>query len=126
MNRAIRIASCLAIGMFFLGCSAAKVADESGGGTGDNGGSASGGGGGGIALNTNPSGTGTQTTPDPGAAPTACDKPTACADFPSAPIIDPNSPSTVPSNAASQFSGSPSGAGPCVVEPEDGSLYPYT
>jgi hypothetical protein len=65
------------------------------------------------------------TPPDPGAAPIACANPAACTDFPSAPIIDPKSPKPVPSNPASQFSGSPSGAGPCVAEPEDGSLYPY-
>jgi len=54
-------------------------------------------------------------------APQACDNPTACPDFPADPILD----TGAPSNAASQFSGSPSGTGPCVVEPEDGSLFPY-
>jgi hypothetical protein len=62
---------------------------------------------------------------DQGAAPIACDKPTACADFQSSPINDPKSPTAIPSNPASQFSGSPSGSGPCVTEPEDGSLFPY-
>ena len=64
-------------------------------------------------------------TTSPGAAPIACANPTACTDFPSPPINDPNSPSPVPSNAASQFSGAPSGSGPCVTEPEDGALFPY-
>jgi hypothetical protein len=64
----------------------------------------------------------TPSTPvDQGAAPEACANPTACTDFPSAPIID----SGAPSNAPSQFSGNPSGTGPCVTEPEDGSLFPY-
>jgi hypothetical protein len=62
---------------------------------------------------------------DPGAEPIACDSPTACTDFKSSPISDPKSPSAIPGNPASQFSGSPSGSGPCVTEPEDGSLLPY-
>ncbi|MGC9984802.1 MAG: hypothetical protein ABSF35_14380 [Polyangia bacterium] len=127
MKRTTRAIPCLAIGLFFLGCSAAKVDNTgSGGGSVPGGGVGGGGGGGtGINLNTNPSGGAQASSSDPGAAPIACDNPTACTDFPSAPIIDSNSPSAVPSNAASQFSGSPSGTGPCVVEPEDGSLYPY-
>ena len=62
---------------------------------------------------------------DQGAAPIVCSNPTACTDFPSSAVIDPKSPSAVPSNPGSQFSGSPSGTGPCVTEPEDGALYPY-
>jgi len=60
-------------------------------------------------------------TPDPTAEAQACDNPSACTDFPETPIIVP----PAPANAASQFSGSASGSGPCVTEPEDGSLYPY-
>ena len=112
----------LAIATILLGCSGAKVSGLSNvGGNGTHTGSGGGGGTSGINLNTKPSGTGIQTAPDPGAAALACDNPTACADFPSAPILD----TGVASSAASQFSGSPSGTGPCVIEPEDGSLYPY-
>jgi hypothetical protein len=45
-----------------------------------------------------------------------------CSDLASAgPILD----AGVPANAPSMFSGSPSGAGPCVVEPGDNTLLPY-
>src|SRR5579871_3457530 len=44
---------------------------------------------------------------------------TACTDFPTAPILG----AGVPANAPSMF-GPPSGAGPCVTEPEDGALFP--
>jgi hypothetical protein len=43
-----------------------------------------------------------------------------CTDFPSDPIIDPG---TDP-NAPSMFNGTPSGSGPCIMEPEDGTLFP--
>jgi hypothetical protein len=43
-----------------------------------------------------------------------------CADFPTDPVIDPSAPSSAPS----MFGGAPSGAGPCVVEPQDNTLYP--
>ena len=62
---------------------------------------------------------------DPGAEPVACDNPTACADFPANAVNDPNSPSAVPADPGSQFSGSASSSGPCVTEPEDSSLFPY-
>jgi len=67
------------------------------------------------------------TPPGQVAAPEACANPTACTDFPSTPIIDTskNLPSPVPSDPGSKFSGDPSGTGPCVTEPEDGSLYPF-
>jgi hypothetical protein len=106
------------------GCAGAQVAITNGGG-------GSGGGGGGNAGTTGPTinldaKAPTPVTPvDPGAAPVACSNPTACTDFPSTPINDPKSPSAIPGNPASQFSGSPSGSGPCVTEPEDGSLFPY-
>lgn len=59
-----------------------------------------------------------------------------CNDFPNAPVIDPGTPladggpgiPAAPANAAALFSGAPganSGAtGPCIVEPELGTLYP--
>ncbi len=58
--------------------------------------------------------------PDGGQGPVPCDN-NVCTDFASSPVIDQGA----PANAASQFSGSGSGSGPCVVEPEDGSLLPY-
>jgi hypothetical protein len=107
-----------------VGCAGAKVIDPNGGGGG-------GGGGGGNGGTTGPTidldaKAPTPVTPvDPGAAPIACSNPTACTDFPTTPINDSKSPTAIPSNPGSQFSGSPSGSGPCVTEPEDGSLFPY-
>jgi hypothetical protein len=43
-----------------------------------------------------------------------------CSDFPAAPIIDQGA----PANAPAMFGGAPSGAGPCLLEPEDGTLFP--
>ncbi|MBC8133152.1 MAG: hypothetical protein H7X95_09240, partial [Deltaproteobacteria bacterium] len=61
---------------------------------------------------------GTAGNTPPIATPGSC---TACEDFPSTPIIDPSA----PANAPSMFTGAPSGAeGPCVVEPEDDTLFP--
>ena len=54
-----------------------------------------------------------------------CDDPQACADFPAAPILDPLGPTALPADPGSSFTVAPSGAGPCVTEPEDGSLYPF-
>jgi hypothetical protein len=107
------------------GCAGARVGiTENGGG----GGSGNGGGGGGGAGSSGPlfnldakAPASNTPAPDPGADPIACDNPSACTDFPKDPILDGN----VPSNPGSQFSGSPSGSGPCVTEPEDGSLFPY-
>ncbi len=39
-----------------------------------------------------------------------------CTDFPTSPIVDPG--------LATNFCSSPSGAGPCILEPEEGSLFP--
>jgi hypothetical protein len=58
---------------------------------------------------------------DQGAEAVACDKPTACPDFATPPAPE----AGLPANPASQFASSPSGASPCVVEPEDGALFPY-
>jgi len=108
----------------FTGCAGAKVGISESGGDGGNGG----GGGGGSAGSSGPTFNldakaplSNTPAPDPGADPIACDNPSACTDFPKDPILDGN----VPSNPGSQFSGNPSGSGPCVTEPEDGSLFPY-
>ncbi|HEX7452137.1 MAG TPA: hypothetical protein VF294_07625, partial [Polyangiaceae bacterium] len=45
---------------------------------------------------------------------------TGCTDFPAAPIFD-----GVDASVATQFSAAPSGAGPCILEPLDGSMVPY-
>ncbi|MEO8902500.1 MAG: hypothetical protein ABI488_10960, partial [Polyangiaceae bacterium] len=45
---------------------------------------------------------------------------TGCTDLPSAPIFDGVDPSV-----AANFSAAPSGAGPCILEPLDGSMVPY-
>jgi hypothetical protein len=115
----------LALAGLFAGCAGAKVGIVPGAG----GGSGSGGGGNagtsGPIINLDAKAPTPVTPVDPGAAPLPCDNPTACADFPSTSISDPKSPSAVPSNPGSQFSGSPSGSGPCVTEPEDGALFPY-
>ncbi|HEX4405812.1 MAG TPA: hypothetical protein VH560_13330 [Polyangia bacterium] len=50
--------------------------------------------------------------------PPTCDG--LCADFSVAPILE----TGVPADAPSMFSGAPTGAGPCVTEPEDGALFP--
>ncbi len=44
-----------------------------------------------------------------------------CTDFPATPVIDPSAPATAPS----MFSGTPpSSGGPCIVEPQDDTLFP--
>lgn len=71
-------------------------------------GSDSGGGGGGGGVNT---GSGGRITAMP------CNGPGGkCTDFPTDPIVDPG--------VATNFCNAPSGAGPCIIEPEDGSLFP--
>jgi WD40-like Beta Propeller Repeat. len=117
----------LALAGVLAGCAGAKVGIQaSAGGSSGNGGGGNAGSSG-PTINLDATVTGPTTPVDQGAAPIACDNPTACSDFSISPILDndPNLPSPVPSNAASQFSGSPSGSGPCVTEPEDGSLFPY-
>ncbi len=105
------------------GCAGAKAGIVLGGGGGGSGG---GGKAGSSGLNIDLDAKGATPTPqvDQDATPQACPNPTACTDFPSAPISDPKS-SSIPSNPSGQFSGSPSGTGPCVTEPEDGSLFPF-
>lgn len=108
--------------MGVLSCADATVLNTGNGGGSSGGGGGSGGsnGPGTIVINTDASVSGTPTQADPGQAPIACDN-DVCTDFPADPVLD----GTVPSNPGSQFSGSPSGSGPCVTEPEDGSLFPY-
>lgn len=112
----------LALLGLLAGCAGATIIPQGGGGGSGGGGNA---GSGGLSIDLDAKAPTTGVPPDQGAAPIACPDPTACTDFPTAAIIDPKSPTAVPSNPASQFSGSPSGSGPCVTEPEDGSLYPY-
>jgi hypothetical protein len=48
-----------------------------------------------------------------------------CVDFPAEPIIDANSNPPVPANPGAMFPGAPpASGGPCVVEPEDETLFP--
>jgi len=107
-------------------CVGAKVSITNGGGGGGNGGGGKAGTSG-PTIDLDAKGPTPVTPVDPGAGPVACSNPTACTDFPNTPIIDtdPKLPSPVPANPGSQFSGSPSGTGPCVTEPETGSLFPY-
>jgi hypothetical protein len=115
----------MAVGGLLLGCVSAKVVqDPSQGGSGGSGG---GGNGGSIGPSINLDAKAPPVVPvDQGADPIPCDNPTACTDFPTDPVL-PEDPTKdkVPSNPGSQFAGSPSGTGPCVTEPEDGSLFPY-
>jgi hypothetical protein len=115
--------SFLPLAALLLGCTGGSIDTTSGGGGGVGGGGTSGAPGPTIDLDAAPPASPAPT--DQGAAPIACSNPSACTDFPGSPLIDPKSPGTVPSNPGSQFSGSPSGTGPCVTEPEDGALYPY-
>jgi WD40-like Beta Propeller Repeat len=97
-----------------LACKAADVATSGAGGHGGSGAVVSTGG-----INLGPSSGSTSPT-----APTTDVQPcpsTGCTDFPSTPILDQG----VSSGVASQFSGSASGSGPCISEPEDGTLFPY-
>ena len=50
--------------------------------------------------------------------PPTCDG--SCTDFSVPPILEVG----VPANAPTMFTGAPTGAGPCVTEPEDGALFP--
>ena len=112
----------LALAGLLAGCAGASITNAGGGGGGGGGGHA---GASGPTIDLDAKGSTPVTPVDPGAAPIACSNPTACTDFPTAPINDPKSPSAIPSNPAGQFSGTASGTGPCVTEPEDDSLFPY-
>jgi hypothetical protein len=105
--------------MLVLGCADAQLLNGGQGGASGNGGGGQSGSSG-IHIN-NDAGISVPIQTDPGQAPVPCDN-NVCADFPSDPVIDGKD---VPQNPGSQFSGSPSGSPPCLVEPEDGSLYPY-
>ena len=119
-KRAIPAICLTGAGAFLFACADAQLEGSSGGGSSGRGGSGTAGSTG-LVINTDASVAAPPTPTDPGQAPIACDNPTACTDFPADPIID----KSAPSNAPSQFSGSPSGGGPCVAEPEDGALFPY-
>ena len=122
MNKSALV--CLLVGSLcvsgLLGCSASSGS----GGSGVHRDSAGGGSQGGSASNIDTSGlagglaisTGQGEAPD--ARQPSCT--TACTDLPAAPIFDDVDPSVV-----SQFSAPPSGAGPCILEPVDGSMVPY-
>jgi hypothetical protein len=62
---------------------------------------------------------GTNQTPPVASTPiAACSA--SCTDFPTSPVIAAGAPSSAPS----AFAGAGSGAGPCITEPEDGTLLP--
>jgi hypothetical protein len=108
-------------GALLQACAGAQIeAGASGGGGGKAGGGTTGSTG--IHLATDASAVPLTTPTDPGQAPLACDG-SGCTDFPSDPIIVKDSGAS--SDSPGQFSGSPSGSGPCVTEPEDGALFPY-
>ncbi|HEY2902204.1 MAG TPA: hypothetical protein VGL59_16605, partial [Polyangia bacterium] len=94
-----------------LGCAGVKAGATGTGGTAGTTASGSGGNGG-----TTASGSGGSTMPPPV---TACPN-NRCSDFPSSPIVD----TGTPADASTMFGGAPSGAAPCVFEPEDGALFP--
>jgi hypothetical protein len=92
-----------------VGCAGVKPSSTgSGGGTGNSSGSGNGGSSGGTGF-------GGSTPPPPPCANNMC------TDFPPDPIFD----NGVPASVAGMFSGSPpGGSGPCIMEPEDGTLFP--
>jgi hypothetical protein len=100
---------------FTVSCKAANVAATGGGGQSGSSGVLSVGGDPGLG-GINP---GTSVA-DPGTEAIRCPN-DRCTDFPSDPILD----TGISAGVASQFSGSASGAGPCISEPEDGTLFPY-
>jgi hypothetical protein len=94
------------------------------------GGSSTGQGGGGPVLGSGGA-SGTISLPPPGAGgqiisidaslpPQTCTS--DCTDFPTDPIIDPGT----PANASDMFAQPAAGAGPCILEPQDGSMLPAT
>jgi len=105
-------------GSFFAvlaACSAGSGVNSSvrgaGASTGNSGGSS------GLIVPTGGSGSsGLALDPDGGLTPSC----TQCTDFPTTPLMD----TGVPANAASQFATAASGTGPCITEPQDGSLFP--
>jgi hypothetical protein len=100
----------LAVG---AGCAGVK-AGGSGSGAGGSAAPTGQGGGGGSASPTGAGGAPVMPPPPP-----PCPN-NLCTDFPSDPIIDPSA----PANPQGMFAGNPTGAGPCVTEPEDGALFP--
>jgi Tol biopolymer transport system component len=110
--------SCLCIALLFstLACKTGSVT-STGEGNGSGGGSGGGGHGGGFTISTGAP-VATPTDPSDAVEPCPDDK---CTDFPKDPVFADGTSSGV----ASQFSGSASGSGPCISEPEDGTLLPY-
>lgn len=109
------------LGWFILvigvgGCAGATVNDKT---TNGNGGTGGGGQSGTVTLPGG--GTVLPTGPILEDAPEPCEDPNACLDFPAEPILDKG----VAANAPNQFNGSPTGAGPCILEPENGAVFPY-
>ena len=110
-----------ALGMAALTFACARSGSNPGSGGGNGGGQSSGDNGGGpITVNTP-----TTTTTSCMVTKPACSS--GCKDFPANPVIDmhPDDGSPVaPADAASHFGGSASGGGPCILEPQDGTLIP--
>jgi WD40-like Beta Propeller Repeat len=96
LSRTLRLTTIPVFLAAAIGCAGVKTTGQ----TGSGGSSGNGGGGGGTQV-----------------MPTSCNG--KCTDFPTDPIVD----SSAPGNPASMFGGG-SGAAPCVVEPEDGALFP--
>jgi hypothetical protein len=106
-------------------CSSPRVTDRGGGKTGSSTGGSGGAGGFNVGAGTggtSASGSPPGLTLPPGGPPPIVPpcKGERCQDFPGQPIIEPGTPAGAPG----MFASSPSGAGPCLVEPEPGTLLP--
>jgi hypothetical protein len=114
------------VALFALGCVGVKPQGNVTGQGGAAGATGAGGAGGAGGADTGFAGTdagadasaGAPGTGDGGMLPPACTS--QCTDFPAAPIID----TGAPADAPGMFTGTATGAGPCITEPEDGALYP--
>jgi hypothetical protein len=109
----MRMRALWALPGLLLACSTPKVTPiapgSSAGGSGGGGGSGTGGTAGAPPPFIPPTGNGLGVCPNG-----------KCSDFPTMPIIDQGA----PADAASKFSAAPSGAGPCIWEPEDRTMFP--
>ncbi len=115
MNR--RSSLLLGMAILFVGA-CQNAALESGKGGPNN--SGSGGKGGGSSLLGGGSGASGPINNDVAEQPIPCPD-DRCEDFPADPIFD----GDTPKSAAASFSGEPTGSGPCVIEPENGTLFPF-
>ncbi|HVT66911.1 MAG TPA: hypothetical protein VHF26_04115, partial [Trebonia sp.] len=99
----------------------AGVKSSSSGGTGTGGPTSATGSGGAVSSGSGGShGTGTG-----GSSPQPMGCAGGCTDFPASPVGPDGTPDTLPPNAAQTFSGTPAGSGgPCLLEPQDGTLLP--